>query len=313
MNLRKSTFGVLLLLALVSSCKKDDDDSIPFVEADRTEQQVIDGDSLIGYLQTHYYNSGTFETPGDYSIDEIIINELPVDEVTGEYLPMPNPSVNTMLIDAVETRTTTYLDVEYTYYFLKLNEGAGESPHFTDAVLANYEGMMQDGDVFDNTINAQSPFNLLDLVQGWRLVMPEFKSAESYVLNDDGTLSYNNYGLGVMFFPSGLGYFGLPPVGVNSYANLIFKFALYQTEINDNDSDFVPSYLEDLDNNGNVYDDDTDGDGIPNFLDTDDDGDGVLTRYEDIDHDGNPMNDDTDGDGVPNYLDRDTRIDNRED
>jgi hypothetical protein len=38
--------------------------------------------------------------------------------------------------------------------------------------------------------------------------------------------------------------------------------------------------LEDLNNNQNVYDDDTDKDNVPNFLDADDDNDGVLTKNE---------------------------------
>ena len=45
---------------------------------------------------------------------------------------------------------------------------------------------------------------------------------------------------------------------------------------------------------------------MPNFLDLDDDGDGILTKYEDLDEDGDPTNDDSDGDGVPNYLDEDS-------
>lgn len=302
MNLRKFTLFALCLLALVSSCKKDDDSGSTFVERDRTEQQVIDRDSLIGYLQTHFYNSSTFDIPGNYHVDDIVIEELPQDE-NGNYLPLPDPELNTLLIDAVVTKTTTYFDVEYEYYYLSINEGGGDRPHFSDDVRVNYTGMLQTDDVFDSTINPVT-FDLLNLVQGWQLVMPEFRaSVGDAVIEPDGTISYNDYGLGVMFLPSGLGYFGSPPLGITRYANLIFKFEMYQTEVNDHDADLIPSYLEDLDENGSVFDDDKDRDNIPNFLDNDDDGDGILTKYEDIDNDGNPLNDDTDGDGIPNYLD----------
>lgn len=311
MNLRKITLCLLSGLALFSSCKKDDDSGPTFVEADRTEQQVIDNDSLIGYLQTHYYNSGTFTTPGDYHISDIVIKELPIDEVTGDYLPMPDPANNTLLIDAVGLpKTAVYLDTNYEYYVLSLNLGGGDTPHFCDKVRVNYTGMLQNDDIFDSTVNPVS-FDLLNLIQGWRLVMPQFKTAESFTENGDGTISYTNYGLGVMFLPSGLAYFRSPPLGIPTYSNLIFKFEFYQTEVNDHDEDLVPTFLEDLNGNGNLFDDDTDNDNIPDYLDFDDDGDGILTRYEDIDNDGNPMNDDADGDGIPNYLDSDTRISNQ--
>jgi hypothetical protein len=38
--------------------------------------------------------------------------------------------------------------------------------------------------------------------------------------------------------------------------------------------------MEDLNNNLNVYDDDNDGDGMPNFLDSNDDNDTLLNKYE---------------------------------
>ncbi len=62
----------------------------------------------------------------------------------------------------------------------------------------------------------------------------------------------------------------------------------------DTDGDGVPDVNEDLNQNGNLQDDDTDADGIPNYLDTDDDGDGVPTANE---------LGDANGDGIPDYLD----------
>ena len=55
------------------------------------------------------------------------------------------------------------------------------------------------------------------------------------------------------------------------------------------------------------YDDlpNTDGDDEVDFRDNDDDDDGILTIDEDENGDGNYANDDFDGDGIPNYLDSD--------
>jgi hypothetical protein len=76
----------------------------------------------------------------------------------------------------------------------------------------------------------------------------------------------------------------------------------------DDDNDGVSTLLEDINGNGNLEDDDTDGDGIPNYKDADDDGDNVLTKREnpDLNDDGNVDDaQDTDGDTIPDYLDDD--------
>ncbi len=78
----------------------------------------------------------------------------------------------------------------------------------------------------------------------------------------------------------------------------------------DDDNDGVPSIFE-YGPGGIDNPQDTDGDGIPDYLDIDDDGDNVLTKNEldelDEDGDGDPLTNplDTDGDGIPNYLDPD--------
>lgn len=70
------------------------------------------------------------------------------------------------------------------------------------------------------------------------------------------------------------------------------------------DNDGVPADIEQLEG-------DTDGDGIPDFLDTDDDNDNVLTSVEavlQVDENDNPIQGqyvDTDTNGIPNYLDND--------
>src|SRR5690606_24676614 len=191
-----------------------------------------------------------------------------------------NNQMLSVAVDIDNPKTTTYQEVEYQFYILELNEGGGENPNFSDNVRMNYNGFLPNGTSFDGTVTPIE-FALMTLITGWREVVPEFKTAEGFVENGDGTVTYNNYGLGVMFLPSGLGYYGSPTsVSIPSYSNLIFKFELYQYEINDHDGDGIPSYMEDLDGDKNLYNDDTDGDGIPNFLDPDDDGDRILTKNE---------------------------------
>lgn len=72
---------------------------------------------------------------------------------------------------------------------------------------------------------------------------------------------------------------------------------------NDDDGDFVLTSLEYVFNrNATTTILDTDSDNIPNYLDNDDDGDGVLTYLEDYNDDGDPSNDDTNSNGTPDYL-----------
>lgn len=74
-------------------------------------------------------------------------------------------------------------------------------------------------------------------------------------------------------------------------------------DLTDSDNDGVLDIDEDVNGDNELDNDDTDGDGIPDYLDEDDDGDGVNTADEDRDNDGDPTNDDSDGDQTPDYLD----------
>ncbi len=95
---------------------------------------------------------------------------------------------------------------------------------------------------------------------------------------------------------------------INDYPAESGAQAKFTSTFVDDDNDGIPSELEDLNANGNLEDDDSDGDGIPNYIDEDDDNDNVPTINEnpDVNDDGN-IDDaqDTDNDGTPDYLDTD--------
>ena len=273
MNYKYSKIFLFLLVLAIFSCEEDEETIISVPESDSTEQQVIDNDSLVGYLNTHYYNSSEVNDMTNPSINDLMFIEL----LDGEEVP----SDHSLLIDNVEIKTTTHMDVEYMYYVLKIKQGEGEmSPEFTDDIKVNYWGALTDGTVFDQTttpiVNDLSTF-----IPGWHRVLPDFNTSDSFESNIDGSVSYSGYGMGAMFIPSGLGYFSTYQDGIPTYSNLIFKFELMQTESNDHDSDNIPSYMEVSDSNQyDLYGFDTDEDTAPDFLDTDDDGDGTITADE---------------------------------
>ncbi|NNE31542.1 MAG: hypothetical protein HKN40_04145 [Winogradskyella sp.] len=313
MKIKSFLVGIFSLVVFIAiySCETDDDVlQSDFEIRDRAEQQIADNDSILAFFETHYYNASFFETGSNHKIEDIVISESPTDS---------QGNANKLLSDALAdgdmtVRTIIYLDTEYEYYFLNINQGGGASPKFTDRVRVRYEGFtIEDENVFDQV---STPISLAltgvgfgsGAIPGWQRILPEFNTAADFTIGNDGITNYNNYGFGLMFIPSGLAYFVSPPAGssITAYANLAFKFELLQTEEIDHDQDGVASYIEDLNNNLDVFDDDTDEDGNPNYFDLDDDGDGVLTINEDINQDGDPTNDDTDADGIPNYLDEDS-------
>src|SRR5210317_1912701 len=153
MNKKFYLLSLFVLAFTFIACNKDDDNPTSVPARDRGEQQIVDNDSLIGYLETHYYNSSDFISNSNPRISDINITELPTDD-DGNYLPLPDPANNTLLIDAVETRSTVYADIEYQYYLLKLNQGGGnEMPNFASNIRVNYSGNTQDNVVFDSTVN----------------------------------------------------------------------------------------------------------------------------------------------------------------
>ena len=249
MKLKK--FSLLLICAIIGfvACKKDDDGDVEeFIPRDRAEQQVADMDSIGKYLDSHYVNlDELLAKGGDAGIEDIVIVEVEEDDEA--------PDGYTLLRDAVgEPKSLTYADVAYQYYVLEINEGGGEgSPTFADTVQILYEGSLLDGTMFDSKyVPDNNPLDLTGLIKGWQAVIPNFNIAESYVENSDGTVDYYNSGLGVMIIPSGLAYFYSSTPG-ESYAPLVFKFELLDYEENDHDGDGIPSYLEDLNSNGESF------------------------------------------------------------
>ncbi|WP_298236757.1 hypothetical protein [uncultured Algibacter sp.] len=308
MKIGKVSLFILCFVLIFSSCKKDDGGVDPIVVElrDRTEQQIEDLATLEEYLATHYFNSGDFVGNSNPRLADIVIKEL----AEGETGP---PADHTMLNVAVgDPISVVFADTDYQYYLLNLNQGGGiESPTFADNVRLSYEGFLLDGSIFDSAVTPVD-FDLVGLIPGWRKVIPQFNVSESFMELGDGSIDYVNNGLGVMFLPSGLAYFSSGPGIIGSYTPIIFKFELFQMFENDHDGDGIPSYMEDLNGDGeftlnsdvDTFDgDDTDDDTFPNYFDADDDGDGVPTINEDINDDGDPTNDDTNQNGIPNYLD----------
>ncbi len=289
---------LIILGVIVDSCTKSDSNTEPLRDFD--VQYTTDLANIETFMHTHYMT--VVNNPGGNDDQDVTFTLIPAGGTQTSIWDQTTYPIQNRLVTLKQSD-----DVERTYkvYYIKLREGSGptsKSPCNVDRVLTAYKGEYIFDSVetvagsevhtilsseFETLVNPQTYFSLTTVIRGWSEIFPQFKTG-SYVGNSDGTISYSDFGAGIMFLPSGLAYFGGSQGGIPSYSPLIFNIKLYEIQRADNDGDGVDSYLEDLNNDGYVLTlaegvdnpDDTDGDGIPDFLDFDDDGDFFTTRSE---------------------------------
>ena len=301
MNKIKYSFIVLLTaLSIISCSKKDDDETGTVTLKPYDEQYAIDIANIEEYLKTNYVS-----VDGDYNVSFGKIADDPTQVSIWSYL-------NNDGFPKLIARPVHIHDVNYVLYYLVIREGEGERPMNVDGVLSAYSGsyltstttdnvLTQTTTVFETVQHPNAFLNLFNVIRGWKEIFPQFKTG-TYTENDNGTITYDNYGVGVMFVPSGLAYY-TGSGSIPAYSPLIFSFKLYELQRLDHeiryvngvaiaDPDGVLSMYEDLDGDGYVWlnselndpdgdnPDDFDKDGVPDFLDTDDDGDNYTTKLE---------------------------------
>ncbi len=285
-----STFILLFVL----SCKKD---SGPEPARDIQEQTSDDDQALVSYLKTHFYNYGDFlNDPENHKI------EISLDTITDDN------DDKIALWDQVQTKTIVLTDrdeneISAKMYYVLAKIGIEEYPSVVDSTFVTYKGSLLNGVVFDQR-DLPMWFNLATgVIRGFKEFLPELRAGD-HIINSDGTYEFDNYGQGIFFIPSSLGYFDMNNISIPKYSPLIFSVALHKVNLADHDNDGILSRDEDPDGDGDPFNDDTDQDRNINFLDADDDGDGTLTK-EEYDRDGDGIADDDDNDGIPDYLDQD--------
>ena len=284
MNKIKNILAITFAIILIYSCGTSNNGFID--DFDHEAQALIDNDTLVQFLKNHYY---------DLSSDSI-------KALTSEKVA---------LHDEIQTMSITENEINYTLYYYVKDAGAPNldkgNPTVMDSVFVNYEGkrIVNTDSIskpFEKNINVW--FTLDRVIGGWTHGITNFKGGDNITSN--GPITYENGGKGVLFIPSGLAYANNgTSSGILPNQCLVFHIELNDiVKDTDHDNDGVASIFEDPDKNDNPKDDDTDQDGLPNYIDSDDDGDGTLTVYEDANGDGNPMNDfnDPDNPSLPDYL-----------
>jgi FKBP-type peptidyl-prolyl cis-trans isomerase FkpA len=307
--MNKIKFYFILLIAAITtiSCNKDDDKEPVTPPKPFAEQYPKDSLAIDNYLKTNYI-SEIVNKPGFPEDQDVTIKKITVAATQPSlwsYLDSPT-------LPRLTSRNVVIGTVTYKVYTLLIREGVkggvnpagGEFPCNVDGVFAGYKGTLLDGTVFDSSNNGQKLWNLdgtgssditgWGVVRGWSEGFPQFKTGW-VSSNSDGTIRYNDFGVGVMILPSALGYYNVVKTNIPAYSPLVFSIKLYALKRYDHDADGIPSYQEDFDGDRYMYylptgtenKDDSDKDGIPDYGDFDDDGDGYATRGEVKDANGN--------------------------
>ncbi len=277
MNKFKFYFIVISTLGVLFSCKDKDDTNVEAVRAYST-QYTTDIALIEGYLNNHY-----IENAGATDNQDVKLTLIPSGGTQASIMTYLNATTfPKLLFKEVELH-----DITYKVYYLILKEGDavnGKKPSRVDLVLASYDGSYLAKDVeparFEYVPYPDNYFDLTRTIVGWQEIFPFFTSGVISENPGPNGPIYSGFGAGVMFLPSGLGYFNITTATIPAYSPLIFSFKLYDAKKSDQDGDKIYSDDEDLNGDGNFTNDDTDGDGIQNYFDADDDGDGYLTRNE---------------------------------
>ena len=297
LNFSKLYLVLVILIFFLSSC--DSDNNSAAVETnDYSEQLAIDDALLVDYLSSHFYNYQDFPR----SENEIV--SIEIDTISGD-------NANKIpLIDQVQQISVPLTDanneiINHTLYYIVAQQGSEleRKPAIVDSTYVAYKGELLSGYKFDERV---SPvwFDNASVVSGFRYGLQYFAPG-TYSVNESGIIRFQDFGQGIIFMPSGIGYYASGLAAIPNYSPLVFSVSVYTTNESDHDNDGILSKNEDPDRDGNPFNDDTDSDGILNFNDIDDDGDGILT-YNEFDKDKDGVVDDSDNDGTPDYLDSDS-------
>lgn len=295
----KNICWIVCMVTAIWSCSSDDNRGLPEVEfvPPRLLSEQVDQDDadLVAFLKTHFYNYEDFQSPAadfDYRVRFDTISGDNSDKISifdSGQLAGVEFGTEIISVNSAEFQRTDDEVLDHKLYYLVARQGGSETtPTIGDDYIVRYEGSLLDGTVFDSSVSQPAKFNLSQVVRGFGNGLRFFKSGTEAIENGDGTFTYDNYGIGAIFMPSGLGYFSIPPTNTNlipPYTPLVFTVDTFFFEKDtDTDGDGIPSYLEDVNGDGNLNNDNTDSAdeqvNIPNHRDNDDDNDGIPTIEE---------------------------------
>ena len=254
--MKKTYVCFLILFISFFSCKKEENVVEP--PRDVAEQVTREEIELEEFLSSHYYNYEEFQDSN--SKVEIKIDSL-LQSNSGK-----KPLIDQVVKQFVKVKTSSGDLIKHPIYTLIAKEGSGQSPSRADSTYVSYKGILLNKSQFDRSFEPIW-FDLTTVVRGFREGLGVFKSGE-FTVDQNNIATFSNYGQGIIFMPSGLGYYNNNSGAIPEYSPLIFIINLYLVKKTDHDGDGILSGLE-YDNDGDGLPDDTDEDGLVDYLDAD--------------------------------------------
>lgn len=218
--MKKVIFALFAVSVLVVSCKKDDDykEDPP---RDRGEEAIAAQNEIEEFLNSYAYNYEDFENPSEEFDYRVVIDSI---------IPGSN---KIPLIEQVEYKTVEdpyESSVKYKMYYLKVAQGEGAAVADAEAAYITYESwrMLSNEQLERTSSSDPKPFAFENKASntGLKEALKEFNAAEGFIVNDDGTITYEGYGIGAVFVPSGLAFYNNPPLAapIGVYNQLIYTF-----------------------------------------------------------------------------------------
>ena len=187
MNKIKNIFAFAIVTILIYSCGTSS--TTPVDDFDYEAQALIDNDTLVKFLKTHY-----FDTSVD-SVKALVSGQTALYDDTSK----------------LKSMIVTDFDVDYTLYYYVNREGAPDPdkgyPTVMDSVFVKYYGQrIVTTDSLSASVDTNSNiwFTLNGVIRGWSHGFTNFKGGKN--ITDNGPITYENGGNGVLFVPSGLAY-----------------------------------------------------------------------------------------------------------
>ena len=290
----KKVFLILVVLfstTLITKCDKSEDTVIVPLR-DYAEQYAADKITIDTYISTHYYKVDT-----DFNVDFKKISTVNPTTPAGYATLSSISTTDNTVFPHFEEITINRNNVDYKVRIIKFRQGNGgvtgtKRPTQLDSVKVAYKGLTTEEPTTTTTNQfdiSENPtwLNLQSVIVGWAELFPCFNSGDYGTIIGPEPTVFSNFGAGVFFIPSGLGYFASSQPNIPAYSPLIFTMKLFEVQYCDQDKDGIfskderPTTSTTLpDYRINPLNTDTDGDGTPDCYDIDDDGDSFLTKYE---------------------------------